>query len=343
MKRLLVTGGSGFIGSHTVVELIQKGYEVVIFDNLTNSSPVVLDRISKITKMPVEFVKGDLRDKCIVNDVFEKYNFDAVLHFAGLKAVEESVQEPMRYYDNNVFGTLQLLDVMERHDIKKLVFSSSATVYGCGKELPFREDMELGIPSNPYGMTKLVIEKILSDMQKADDTWRIMCLRYFNPVGAHPSGLIGEDQRGVPNNLMPFLTQTALGKREYLNIFGGDYPTPDGTAIRDFIHVVDLAKAHVCALQKCNETRGCNIVNIGKGKGYSVLEVLRAFEKTSNLKIPFKVVEKRVGDVAISVADTRLAESFLSWRASLSLDDMCKHSWNWQSKNPEGYSEQKIV
>ncbi|MDC6455445.1 UDP-glucose 4-epimerase GalE [Alphaproteobacteria bacterium] len=338
MKKLLVTGGAGFIGSHTVVELLQRGYELVLYDNLSNSSATVLERISQITKSPITFIKGDIRDVDRLDDVFTQHDFEAVLHFAGLKAVDESVQDPILYYNNNVFGTLQLLEVMTNHDVKKMIFSSSATVYGNDEKVPFREDMRTGIPSNPYGMGKLMIENILHDIQKADNSWQIMCLRYFNPVGAHPSGLIGEDPRGVPNNLMPFLTQTALGRRDVLSIFGGDYPTPDGSAIRDFIHVVDLAKAHFSALQKCQEGVGFCIVNVGTGRGYSVFEVLRTFESTNKVKIPFEVVNRRVGDAAVSFADPQLAERFLSWRASLGLEEMCRDSWHWQSTNPTGFA-----
>lgn len=337
MKKLLVTGGVGFVGSHTVVELRQKDYEVVIYDNLSNSSPLVLKRLLAITKKPIIFIEGDLRDIHRLNNVFKKHDFSAVLHFAGLKSVKQSTQEPLNYYNNNVYGTLQLLEVMRSHNVKSIVFSSSATVYGSDGDLPFHENIPLGMPSNPYGMTKLIIENILSDIQKADKSWQIICLRYFNPVGAHPSGLIGEDPRGFPNNLMPFLTQTALGRHNRLSIFGGDYPTPDGSAIRDFIHVVDLAKAHISALQKCFEKSGFHIVNIGTGKGYSVLEVLRTFEKINKLTIPFEIVDRRVGDTAVSFANIQFAKKFLSWRPTLGLDCMCRDSWNWQSKNPDGY------
>jgi UDP-glucose 4-epimerase len=340
MKKVLVTGGMGFIGSHTVVELLQGGFEAVIYDNLSNSSLTVLRRLSQITKMPITFIEGDIRDAGRLEDVFSHHNFDAVVHFAGLKAVNESLQDPVRYYNNNVFGTLQLMEVMTNHDVKTMVFSSSATVYGSDEKVPFREEMRAGTPSNPYGMSKLMIENILSDVQKADNSWKIICLRYFNPVGAHPSGLIGEDPRGVPNNLMPYLTQTAMGRRDVLSVFGGDYPTPDGSAIRDFIHVVDLARAHVAALQKCEVGTGFHIVNVGTGTGYSVFEVLQTFEKINKVKIPFKVVDRRDGDVAVSFADTQLAERFLSWRASLDLEAMCRDSWYWQCKNPAGFADQ---
>lgn len=332
-----MTGGTGFVGSHTLVNLLQNKYEVVVYDNFVNSSPVVLKRLSQITKTPITFLEGDVRDASRLDDLFTHHEFDAVLHFAGLKSPNESMEEPVRYYNNNVFGTLQLLEVMKNHEVKKLVFSSSATVYGNSGKLPFREDERQGMPSNPYGTSKLMLENILSDVHGADNSWQIICLRYFNPVGAHPSGLIGEDPKGVPNNLMPFVTQAALGKRDVLSIFGGDYPTPDGSAIRDFIHVVDLAEAHVAALRKCNEGAGFRIVNVGTGKGYSVFELLRTFEKINKVKVPFEVVDRRVGDVAISFADSRLAESFLSWRACLGLDEMCRDSWNWQVKNPLGY------
>ena len=340
MKKVLVTGGMGFIGSHTVVELLQGGFEAVIYDNLSNSSLAVLRRLSQITKMPITFIEGDIRDAGRLEDMFSHHDFDAVVHFAGLKAVNESLQDPVRYYNNNVFGALQLMEVMTNHDVKTMVFSSSATVYGSDEKVPFREEMRAGTPSNPYGMSKLMIENILSDVQKADSSWKIMCLRYFNPVGAHPSGLIGEDPRGIPNNLMPYLTQTAMGRRDVLSVFGGDYPTPDGSAIRDFVHVVDLARAHVAALQKCEVETGFHIVNVGTGTGYSVFEVLQTFEKINKVKIPFKVVDRRDGDVAVSFADTQLAERFLSWRASLDLEAMCRDSWHWQFNNPAGFAEQ---
>ena len=340
MKKLLVTGGTGFIGSHTAVELLQAGFEVIIYDNLSNSSPEVLKRLFQITKVPVTFVEGDIRDISRLNDVFTHHNFDAVVHFAGMKAVNESIRDPLLYYNNNVFGTLQLLEVMKCHEVKVMVFSSSATVYDKNAEVPFSEDMRVGIPTNPYGISKLMIENILSDVQKADNSWEVICLRYFNPIGAHPSGLIGEDPKGIPNNLMPFLTQTAIGKLDILNIFGGDYPTPDGSAIRDFIHVVDLATSHVAALQKCNDGAGFRIVNVGTGKGYSVFEVIRTFEKINKVKIPFEIVNRRFGDTAVSFADTKLAQRFLSWQASFGLEEMCRDSWNWQLKNPTGFEEE---
>lgn len=342
MKKILVTGGTGYIGSHTVIELLQQGYEVIVYDNLSNSSNVVLDRISSITNSSINFIQGDIRDAERLNTVFKSNNFDSVAHFAGLKAVKESVEDPIIYYENNVYGTLQLLQIMIRHNVKKLVFSSSATVYGDTSELPFREDMPSGTPTNPYGNSKLIIENLLSDIQKSDKSWRIICLRYFNPVGAHPSGLIGEDPTGIPNNLMPIITQIALGRKEFLSVFGGNYPTTDGSAIRDYIHVVDLAKVHVVALEKCNKITGYHTVNVGTGKGYSVLEVLNAFEKVNKINIPYKIVDKRVGDIAISYADTKFAKKFLSWQPALNLYDMCKDSWNWQSRNPFGYVKKTL-
>lgn len=338
MKSVLVTGGAGYIGSHTVVELLQTGYDVVVYDNLSNSSPVSLERVAEITGKQVTLIQGDIRDSNKLNRIFEHHDFDGVIHFAGLKAVGESVEQPIRYYNNNVFGSLQLLEVMANHNVKKVVFSSSATVYGNSIKLPFHERMPVGIPSSPYGMSKLMVENILADVYKADRSWQIVCLRYFNPVGAHPSGLIGEDPQGVLSNLMPFIMQTALGKRDFLSVFGGDYSTSDGSAVRDYVHVVDLAKGHIAALKKCGGLSDFLTINIGSGKGFSVLEVIKTFERVNNLKIPFRIVNKRVGDVAVQYADTKLAKNFLGWQANLGLDEMCRDSWNWQIKNYDGYS-----
>ena len=338
MNKILVTGGAGYIGSHTVVELVEAGYEVVVYDNLTNSSPISLERVTQITGKRVTFIEGDIRDKAALNSLFSVHAFDAVIHFAGLKAVGESVEQPLKYYKNNVYGSLQLLEVMTEHNVKTIVFSSSATVYGNPVELPLHEKMPTGIPTNPYGMSKLMIENILGDLYRADNSWRIARLRYFNPVGAHSSGLIGEDPMGIPNNLMPFITQTALGKLDELSIFGDDYPTVDGSGVRDYIHVVDLAKGHLAALCKLKEYKDMITVNLGTGEGYSVLQIIETFETVNNVKVPYKIVQRREGDVASCYADTSYAKELINWEANLGLNDMCRDSWNWQSNNPNGYS-----
>lgn len=338
MKKLLVTGGAGYIGSHTVVELLNAGYQVVVYDNLSNSSPISLDRVFQITGKRALLIEGDIRDKQKLDSVFSQHNFDAVIHFAGLKAVGESVEQPLCYYNNNVFGSLQLFDSMEMHGVKTIVFSSSATVYGDPVQLPLHEKMPTGIPTNPYGMSKLMIENILSDLYVSDDSWRIARLRYFNPVGAHPSGLIGEDPAGIPNNLMPFITQTALGKRKFLSVFGGDYPTPDGSGIRDYIHVVDLAKGHLAALNKCFYNSGLHTVNLGTGEGYSVLQMIGAFEKVNDVSVPYEIISRRAGDVAACYADTHYAKEYLGWECELGLDEMCRDSWYWQYQNPDGFT-----
>ena len=337
MNKILVTGGAGYIGSHAVVELLEAGCEVVVYDNLSNSSPLSLERVIQITGKHVTFVEGDIRDKAALNNLFSSHAFDAVIHFAGLKAVGESVEQPLKYYNNNVYGSLQLFEVMAEHHVKTIVFSSSATVYGDPVELPLHEKMPTGIPTNPYGMSKLMIENILGDIYRADNSWRIARLRYFNPVGAHFSGLIGEDPTGIPNNLMPFITQTALGKLDELSVFGNDYPTPDGSGVRDYIHVVDLAKGHIAALIKLKESTEMMTVNLGTGEGYSVLQMIAAFEAVNNVKVPHKITQRRDGDVATCYADTSYAKELLNWEASLGLEDMCRDSWNWQLKNPSGY------
>jgi len=337
VKKLLVTGGAGYIGSHTVVELLDAGYEVVVYDNLSNSSPISLDRVFQITGKRALFIEGDIRDDQKLDKVFAQHDFDGVIHFAGLKAVGESVEQPLRYYNNNVFGSLRLFESMAKHDVKTIVFSSSATVYGDPVQLPLHEKMPTGTPTNPYGMSKLMIENILSDLYVSDNSWRIARLRYFNPVGAHPSGLIGEEPSGVPNNLMPYITQTALGKREVLSVFGCDYPTSDGSGVRDYIHVVDLAKGHLAALDKCFSSNGVHTVNLGTGEGYTVLQMVQAFEKVNSVTVPYEIVERRAGDVAACFADTHFAEEYLNWKAKLGLDEMCRDSWHWQSKNPMGY------
>jgi len=336
MKKLLVTGGAGYIGSHTVLELLNAGYEVVVFDNLSNSSPKALDCIYRLTGRYVQFIEGDIRDKEKLDIIFKQTKFDAVVHFAGLKAVGESVEQPISYYNNNVFGSLQLLESMSRNSVKRIIFSSSATVYGDPVELPLHESMATGIPTNPYGMSKLMVENILADIYASDNSWSIARLRYFNPVGAHPSGLIGENPSGIPNNLMPLITQTALKKREFLPVFGGDYPTIDGSGVRDYVHVVDLAKGHIAALDKCFNCPGMHTINLGTGKGSSVLEIIKTFEKTNGVSVPYKIVDRRDGDVAECYADTSFANEFLGWSSEYNLEDMCHDSWNWQLSHLNG-------
>lgn len=332
---ILVTGGTGYIGSHTVVELLARGEEILILDNLSNSSRKVLDRIEAIAGRRPAFVEGDILDRPLLDRLFAQHPIRAVIHFAGLKAVGESVAEPLRYYRNNVLGTCTLLEAMAVAGVKQLVFSSSATVYGDPHAVPIREDFPLQA-TNPYGRTKLMIEEILRDLNKADAAWRIAILRYFNPVGAHASGLIGENPNGIPNNLMPFIAQTAVGIREQLSVFGSDYPTPDGTGVRDYIHVVDLALGHLAALDVLKEKPGSLTVNLGTGEGYSVLEMLRAFEQASGKKVPFKLVDRRPGDVASCYADPSMAEQVLGWRAIRGIAQMCEDTWRWQSGNPTG-------
>jgi len=336
INTVLVTGGAGYIGSHTTVELLTSGYEVVVIDNLSNSKLSSLERVQKIAGKKLSFVEGDLINKSDITSVFSQYNIDAVIHFAGLKAVGESVSIPIGYYKNNLVGTLNLLEAMNNENVKNIVFSSSATVYGQAEMQPIKEDSPLSA-NNPYGRSKLIIEEILQDIFKSDPDWNISILRYFNPVGAHKSGLIGEDPNGLPNNLMPFISQVAVGKLDRLNIFGNDYPTKDGTGVRDYIHVVDLAKGHICALDKLNESSGLIIHNLGTGKGYSVLEMLSSFEKASGKKINYQIVERRDGDVAICCADASKAKIELGWQAEKDLDVMCEDTWKWQFMNKEGY------
>ena len=335
---VLVTGGAGYIGSHTLVQLIANGYKPVVFDNFVNSSRRALERVEQITNQTIEFFEGDIRDLEALNFIFKNYSFQAVIHFAGLKAVGESVEQPLKYYENNVFGSLQLFKVMSAHQVKTIVFSSSATVYGDPISLPLHESMPTGQPTNPYGMSKLMIENILHDIYKSDNGWRIVNLRYFNPVGSHGSGLIGEDPSGIPNNLMPFITQTATGKRDSLSVFGGDYDTHDGTGVRDYIHVVDLAEGHIKALQKTQTEPGIWTVNLGTGVGYSVLDIVKAFEIASGKQIPYKIVKRRSGDIASCYADPKYAKETLGWEAEHGLAEMCEDSWRWQSMNPNGYS-----
>lgn len=334
---ILVTGGCGYIGSHTVVELMNAGYEVVIVDNLVNASEKVLPRIERLTDRAPTFVRADLTDRKAIDQVFAEYDIDAVIHFAGLKAVGESTQIPLEYYRNNLTSSVNLFLAMEQASVFNLVFSSSATVYGDKNAPPYHEEMTLSA-TNPYGQTKLMIEQMIDDMAKADTRWRAAKLRYFNPVGAHPSGYIGEDPNGIPNNLMPFITQVAVGRREKLNIFGGDYPTPDGTCIRDYIHVVDLAKGHLKALEKTLSTEmESQAFNLGAGKGYSVLEVTKAFEATTNVTIPFDIVERRAGDLPEFYANPEKALNELNWQTEQPLSVMCRDAWGWQSKNENGY------
>lgn len=334
--QILITGGAGYIGSHACVELLEAGYEIVVVDNFVNSKPAVLKRIEEITGRRFRFYEVDIRDREGLRKVFDENKIGAVVHFAGLKAVGESVAYPLAYYHNNVAGTIVLCQVMQEYGVKKMVFSSSATVYGHPDKVPIKEDFPLK-PVNPYGRTKFMIEEILKDVYEADNTWGISLLRYFNPVGAHPSGRIGEDPNGIPNNLMPYITQVAVGKREKLNVFGGDYPTPDGTGVRDYIHVVDLAKGHLLALEKVIRERGVSVYNLGTGRGYSVLEVVKAFAKVNGIKIPYVITDRRPGDIAVCYADTEKAYRELGFKAERNLEDMCRDAWNWQKRNPEGY------
>jgi len=333
---ILVTGGAGYIGSHTVLELLQKGHEVTVVDNLSNSKEESLRRVSRITGKPVAFHKVDLLDRPALEAVFAARPVDAVIHFAGLKAVGESVQIPLRYYHNNLTGTFILCEVMAAAGCFNLVFSSSATVYGDPASVPIREDFPLSA-TNPYGRTKLYLEQVLRDLHTSDIRWNIALLRYFNPVGAHPSGLIGEDPNGIPNNLVPYIAQVAVGKLPKLSVFGNDYPTPDGTGVRDYIHVLDLAAGHVAALDKLCTKPGVVTYNLGTGRGYSVLEMIRAFEKASSRSVPFQFAPRRPGDVAACYADPSLAEAELGWKATRSIDEMCADTWRWQSQNPNGY------
>lgn len=332
---ILVTGGAGYIGSHTVVELLARGESVLILDNLCNSSVQVLDRIEQIAGCRPGFIKADLRDRTALDAVFAAHEISAVVHFAGLKAVGESVAMPLHYYENNVAGTLNLVQSMSAAGVRRLVFSSSATVYGDPHAVPIREDFPLHA-TNPYGRTKLFIEEILRDLLVADPAWRIAILRYFNPVGAHPSGLIGESPNGIPNNLMPFVAQVAVGRRAELSVFGSDYPTPDGTGVRDYIHVVDLALGHLASLDALSRSPGALTVNLGTGRGYSVLEMVAAFEKASGRAVPYRLVDRRPGDVASCYADPELATGLLGWRASRGIDEMCTDTWRWQQANPHG-------
>lgn len=336
---VLVTGGAGFIGSHTVVELQNAGYDVVVIDNLANSSEKSLKRVEAITGKKVPFYKVDILDREGLNEVFEKEKIDSCIHFAGLKAVGESVQKPWEYYQNNIAGTLTLVDVMRNHGVKNIIFSSSATVYGDPAQIPITEQCPKGQCTNPYGWTKSMLEQILSDIQKADNEWNVILLRYFNPIGAHKNGTIGENPNGIPNNLMPYITQVAVGKLKELGVFGNDYDTPDGTGVRDYIHVVDLAIGHVKALKKIEENAGLKIYNLGTGHGYSVLDIVKNFEEATGVAIPYSIKERRPGDIATCYSDATLAREELRWEAQYGIKEMCEDSWRWQSNNPNGYED----
>lgn len=338
--KILVTGGAGYIGSHTCIKLIEADYEVVVVDNLCNSSIESLKRVEKLVNSDIAFHKVDVRDKAALTQVFEKYSIDGVIHFAGLKAVGESVEKPFEYYYSNVGGTFILADVMREFGCKTFVFSSSATVYGNPHAVPIKENFPLSV-TNPYGRSKLMIEEFLRDVFVADDSWRIALLRYFNPIGAHKSGLIGEDPNDIPNNLIPYISQVAVGKLEKLSVFGGDYDTPDGTGVRDYIHVVDLAKGHVKALQALKNKRQVLTVNLGTGNGYSVLDMVKAFENASGKEVPYQIVGRRPGDIATCYADPAYAAERLGWKAECGLDEMCEDTWRWQSQNPDGYTRRR--
>lgn len=336
--KILVTGGAGFIGSHTIIELFKAGHDVVVIDNLCNSSKESLKRVSEISGKNVPFHEVDIRDREGLEKVFKKEGpFDACIHFAGLKAVGESVAKPYEYYENNIGGTLVLLDVLRKNNCKNLIFSSSATVYGDPAQIPITEGCPKGHCTNPYGQTKSMLEEIMMDIQKADNSWNIVLLRYFNPIGAHPSGRIGEDPNGIPNNLMPYITQVAVGKRPELGVFGDDYDTPDGTGVRDYIHVVDLACGHVAALKAIAAKCGLEVFNLGTGHGYSVLDVVKAFEKANGVKVPYSIKPRRPGDIATCYSDPAKANKVLGWNAQYDIEQMCRDSWNWQKNNPEGY------
>lgn len=334
---ILVTGGAGYIGSHTVLQLIEDGFEVVILDNLSNSSQESLRRVESLVSKKIPFIEGDINDQKILSDVFSQYDIKAVIHFAGLKSVGESVKNPIDYYINNVSGSLLLLDAMRKANVKKIIFSSSATVYGNHSPVPNLEHYPIGNASCPYGTTKIMLEQILSDYAKSDSEMKVIALRYFNPTGAHPSGLIGEDPNGIPNNLVPYISQVAIGKLAKLSVYGGDYETIDGTGVRDFIHVDDLAAGHVSALKYLDQVQGYEIFNLGTGHGVSVLQVIEAFEKASNTKITYEIIARREGDIGSSWADATKAEKILGWKAKYDINDMMKHTWNWQKKNPNGY------
>ncbi len=337
--KILLTGGAGFIGSHTLIELVAAGHEAVVVDNLYNSSPIALKRVEKIVGKQVPFYQTDVRDREGMNRVFAEHKFDACIHFAGLKAVGESVEKPLEYYENNMNGTFVLLDTMRKHGCKNIIFSSSATVYGDPAQIPITEECPKGRCTNPYGQTKSMLEEVMMDVQKADPEWNVVLLRYFNPIGAHQSGTIGENPNGIPNNLMPYITQTAIGKRKELGVFGNDYDTPDGTGVRDYIHVVDLARAHVAALQAIERKQGIAIYNIGTGRGYSVLDVVNAFMYANGVDVPYVFKPRRAGDIATCYCDPSKAKRELGWEAQYGIEEMCRDSWNWQRQNPNGFEE----
>jgi len=338
-QTILITGGAGYIGSHTCLEFLAAGHDIVVLDNLCNSSVESLRRVKELSGRDFPFVAADIRDRAALDALFKAHAIDAVIHFAGLKAVGESVEQPLRYYDNNIAGSITLCEAMQAAGVKTVVFSSSATVYGDPASVPIREDFPVGATTNPYGRGKLIVEQILGDLAISDPAWRIALLRYFNPVGAHKSGRIGEDPRGIPNNLMPYIAQVAVGRREYLNVWGNDYPTPDGTGVRDYIHVVDLAQGHVKAVEKLAAGPGVRIWNLGTGCGYSVVEMAQAFEKASGHPVPYKFAPRRAGDIAQCWADPALAARELGWKAQRGLDEMCEDAWRWQSMNPQGFEE----
>ena len=336
---ILVAGGAGYIGSHTCVELLEAGYDVVVVDNLYNASPESLKRVEKITGKTVAFYEADILDKEALNKIFDAHEIEAVIHFAGYKAVGESVRKPIEYYHNNMTGTLVLCDVMRAHGVKNIVFSSSATVYGDPAQIPITEKCPKGQPTNPYGWTKSMLEQVLTDIHTSDPEWNVILLRYFNPIGAHKSGLIGEDPKGIPNNLLPFVALVAVGKREALGVFGNDYDTPDGTGVRDYIHVVDLAAGHVKAIEKLRENPGVEVYNLGTGNGYSVLQVVAAFEKACGHAIPYEIKARREGDIATCYCNPEKAKNELGWVAKYGIDEMCEDAWRWQSTNPDGYAK----
>jgi UDP-glucose 4-epimerase len=336
---VLVTGGAGYIGSHTCLELLESGYGVIVIDNLCNSNPKSLDRVQELTGKTLKFYQGDVRDEALLTKIFTENEIGCVIHFAGLKAVGESVAKPWEYYDNNLNSTLVLTKVMKQFGMKNIIFSSSATVYTADNEMPLKETSRTGNCTNPYGWTKYMTEQILSGMATAEADWSIVLLRYFNPIGAHKSGRIGEDPRGIPNNLMPYITQVAVGRREELSVFGDDYDTPDGTGVRDYIHVVDLAKGHVAAVRYATENSGCEVFNLGTGVGYSVLDMVHSFIDANRVPVPYKIVDRRPGDIATCYADPAKSAEKLGWKAELGLMDMCRDSWNWQKNNPMGYGE----
>lgn len=336
---ILITGGAGYIGSHTALELLNEGYDVVVYDNLCNSSRESLRRVEELTGKQIRFYEGDVKDEKALTDMFKEQRIDAVIHCAALKAVGESVQKPLEYYQNNISGTLTLLKVMREVGVKNIVFSSSATVYGSPEEMPITEECPKGQCTNPYGWTKSMMEQIMSDVQKADASWNVILLRYFNPVGAHKSGRIGEDPKGIPNNLMPYISQVAVGKLEKLGVFGNDYDTPDGTGVRDYIHVVDLAIGHVKAINYIFTDPGLDVINLGTGQGYSVLDMVKAFSRACGKEIPYEIKPRREGDIAMCYADPSKAARVLGWKAERGLDEMCEDTWRWQSQNPNGYEE----